>query len=309
MKRFTISLFLVITGALLLRSSAAVPERAEMKLRDKWLARHFDAGAATVPFSFAYGGRASGDLLPSWKATRAKSKPGGAPRTLTWTDPATGLRVCAEIKAFADLPAVEWVLRFENQGRGDTPILERILPLDVAFAARSQDKAVIHHSVGEKNTGQSFAPVEDVLAPGGSQPLVFAPVGGRSSDGCMPFFNLALPDGGVAMAVGWSGQWEARFQRSARGELNVGAGQQLIHCKLRPGESIRTPRMLLVFWRGAEPLRGNNLLRQVLMTHYMPRRNGELVLSPICASVNWAAPDGSYEEPHVSVMQPLARPS
>ena len=307
MKRFTISLFLVITGAVLIRSSAAVPERAEMKLRDKWLARHFDAGAATVPFSFAYGGRASGELLPSWKATRAKSKPGGAPRTLTWTDPATGLRVCAEIKAFADLPAVEWVLRFVNEGQQDTPILERILPLDVAFAARAQDKAVIHHSVGEKNTGQSFAPVEDVLAPGGSQPLVFAPVGGRSSDGCMPFFNLALPDGGVAMAVGWSGQWEARFQRSARGELNAGAGQQLIHCKLRPGESIRTPRMLLVFWRGAEPLRGNNLLRQVLMTHYMPRRNGELVLSPICASVNWAAPDGSYEEPHVSVMQPLAR--
>ena len=307
MKRFTISLFLVITGAFVLRSSAAVPERAEMKLRDKWLARHFDAGAATVPFSFAYGGRASGDLLPSWKATRAKAKSGGAPRTLTWTDPATGLRVCAEVKAFADLPAVEWVLRFENEGQQDTPILERILPLDLAFAARAQDKVVIHHSVGEKNTGQSFAPVEDVLAPGGSQPLVFAPVGGRSSDGCMPFFNLALPDGGVAMAVGWSGQWEARFQRSARGELNVGAGQQLIHCKLRPGESIRTPRMLLVFWRGNEPLRGNNLLRQVLMTHYMPRRNGELVLSPICASVNWAAPDGSYEEPHVSVMQPLAR--
>ena len=43
------------------------------------------------------------------------------------------------------------------------------------------------------------------------------------------------------------------------------------------------------------------------MAHYLPRRNGELVLSPICGSVNWAAPDGSYEEPHISVMRPLAR--
>ena len=80
-----------------------------------------------------------------------------------------------------------------------------------------------------------------------------------------------------------------------------------MHCTLHPGESIRTPRILLVFWQGSDPIRGNNLFRQVLMVHYLPRRNGELVLSPICASVNWTAPDGSYEEPHVSVMQPLAK--
>jgi alpha-galactosidase len=161
--------------------------------------------------------------------------------------------------------------------------------------------------VGEKNSGQSFAPVEDVLAPGSSQELVFAPIGGRSSDGQMPFFNLAGQDGGVAMAVGWSGQWEARFHRSARGALAAQAGQQLVHCKLHPGESIRTPRILLVFWAGSEPIRGNNLFRQVLIAHYLPRRNGDLVLSPICASVNWTAPDGSYEEPHVTAMQPLAQ--
>ena len=307
MNRIAISLITVLAGGLLFRSSAALPESAEMRLRDKWLGRHFDAKAAAVPFSFTYGGRASGELLPTWKAERAKAKPGGALQTLTWTDPATGLRVRAEVKAFADLPAVEWVLRLENQGQQDTPMLERILPLDVAFAAKAQEKAVIHYSIGEKNTGQSFAPVEEVLVPGSPQPLVFAPVGGRSSDGFMPFFNLALPEGGVALAVGWSGQWEASFQRPAQGELMAKAGQQLVRCKLHPGESIRTPRILLVFWRGSEPLRGNNLLRQVLMTHYMPRRNGELVLSPICASVNWTAPDGSYEEPHVSVMQPLAR--
>ena len=149
--------------------------------------------------------------------------------------------------------------------------------------------------------------MEEVLAPGSSQELVFAPIGGRSSDGQMPFFNLAGQDGGVAMAVGWSGQWEARFHRSARGALAAQAGQQLVHCKLHPGESIRTPRILLVFWAGSEPIRGNNLFRQVLMAYYLPRRNGDLVFSPICASVNWTALDGSYEEPHVSVMQPLAQ--
>lgn len=307
MKQSAVILIGIVAGGLLFRASAALPARAEMKVRDKWLARHVDGKTAALPFSFTYGGRASRELLPTWELKRAKVKPGGGPRMLTWTDPVTGLCVRAEIKSYADLPAVEWVLRIENQGGRDTPLLEHVLPLEVALEATAQEKAVIHHSLGEKNNGQSFAPVEEVLAASSSQPLVFAPIGGRSSDGHMPFFNLALPGGGVALAIGWSGQWEARFQRLADGALQAGAGQQLIHCKLQPGESIRTPRILLVFWQGGEPLRGNNLLRQTLMTHYMPRRNGELVMSPICASVNWTAPDGSYEEPHVSVMQPLAR--
>jgi len=306
-KTLAATLIIVIAGCLALRSSAALPDREELKGRDKWLARQFDSKTAAVPFSFTYGGRASGELLPAWKVERAKAKPGGVPRTLTWADPVTGLRVCAEVRAFADLPAIEWVLHFENQSRQDTLMLERILPLHVSFEAEAQEKVVVHHSMCDKNSGKGFAPVEDVLAAGSSQPLIFAPTGGRSSDGHMPFFNLALSDSGVALAIGWSGQWEARFQRPARGELKAEAGQQLVHCRLHPGEAIRTPRILLVFWKGGEPLRGNNLLRQVLMAHYLPRRNGELVLSPICASVNWAAPDGSYEAPHVSVMEPLAR--
>jgi alpha-galactosidase len=307
MNRIAASLITLLVSNLLARCSAAVPEHAELKARDKWVARHFDDKNAPLPFSFTCGGQSSRELLAAWKAPRTKAKPGKAARTLTWADPATGLCVRAELKVFADLPAVEWVLYFENRGQQDTPMLERVLPLDAAFEAKAREKVTIHHSLGEKNNGQSFAPVEDVLPPGTAQPLVFAPSGGRSSDGHMPFFNLARPKTGVALAIGWSGQWEASFRRSTQGDLTTQAGQQLIHCKLHPGESIRTPRILLVFWRGDEPIRGNNLLRQALMAHYMPRRNGELVLSPICASVNWTAPDGSYEAPHTSVMPPLAR--
>ena len=307
--RLTASLTAVITASFVLQSFAAPPTSTELKLQRQWVAQHFDAKAGGLLFSFTYGGRAATELLPTWKLERtsAKRQTGRTQRTLICADPATGLRVRCDLTEYDGFPAVEWVLHFENRGTQNTPILERILPLDAEFKTSSQANVVVHHSVGEKNSGQSFAPVEDVLAPESSRELVFAPIGGRSSDGQMPFFNLAGQDGGVVMAVGWSGQWEARFHRSARGALAAQAGQQLVHCTLHPGESIRTPRILLVFWTGSEPIRGNNIFRQVLMAHYLPRRNGELVLSPICASVNWTAPDGSYEEPHVSVMQPLAR--
>jgi alpha-galactosidase len=63
---------------------------------------------------------------------------------------------------------------------------------------------------------------------------------------------------------------------------------------------------LFVFWEGREAIRGNNLFRQVIMAHYMPHREGALVLPPICASVSWADEDGNYEKPHVAAMKPFA---
>ena len=131
-------------------------------------------------------------MLSSWKLEReqAKPRPGRAQWTVTYTDPATGLLVRCDLTEYNDFPAVEWVLHIENRGSQDSPILERILPLDAEFKTAGQANVVVHHSVGEKNSWQSFAPVEDILAPG-SKELVFAPIGGRSSDGQMPFFNLA----------------------------------------------------------------------------------------------------------------------
>jgi len=307
--KLALGLLALLPAGVFLQSHAAPPTSTELKLRRNWTARHFDGKVTALPFSFTCGGRPAAELLPSWKLERqtAKPQPARIQRTITCADPATGLRVRCDVTEYTDFPAVEWVLHFENRGAQDSPILDKILPLATEFKTVAQSNFVVHHSLGDRNSAQSFAPVEDVLTPRSTNDLVFAPIGGRSSDGVMPFFNLAWPEGGVALAIGWSGQWESHFRRSPRGALAAQAGQQLIHCKLHPGESIRTPRILLVFWHGDEPIRGNNLLRQVLMTHYLPRRNGDLVLSPICASVNWAAPDGSYEEPHISVIQPLAR--
>ena len=197
----------LLPATLLLQSAAAAPTPAELKLGRNWAAQHFDGKAAAFPFTFTYGGRPAAELLPSWKLERQRAtpQPGCTQRTLTCTDQATGLRVRCDVTEYEDFPAVEWVLHLENGGTQDTPILEKVLPLAVELKARADANVVVHHSVGEKNSAQSFAPVEDVLAPHGTNELVFAPIGGRSSDGCMPFFNLASPEGGAALAVGWHG--------------------------------------------------------------------------------------------------------
>jgi len=296
---------LLLVQAVMVATAAAglavVPGREEMAQARRLVARlHREPG-----FSFTYGGRPSGELLAGWKKS-ARSRSLDRHRqghTVTYTDPRTGLAVSLEAVEYRDFPAVEWLLNVKNGGTRDTPILERLLPLDLVVPAAPGGAVTLEHALGDSNSVESFAPREEALAPGAE--LVLAPNGGRSSDGHLPFFNLHHPGGGLVAAVGWSGQWEARFARTKEG-VRLQAGMQLTHLRLHPGEAIRTPRVLLLGWQGDEPLRGTNLLRQLLLAHYLPRRQGELVLPPICASTSEVDPDGSYEGPHLRVMPILA---
>ena len=57
----------------------------------------------------------------------------------------------------------------------------------------------LYHADGSTAVISDFRPLETVLQRGNK--LRFAPQGGRSSDGVMPFFNLALPGGNGAVVA------------------------------------------------------------------------------------------------------------
>jgi alpha-galactosidase len=290
-------------------NAAVVAKPAEIQRRNAWIQERLLDEKPRVPFSFLYDGKKSDELLAVWrkKATAKRIDDVRTQHTVTWTDPKTTLEIRCVAVQYADYPAIDWVLALSNTGAKDTPIIEQIRPLDLQIESRGMAGFAIHHSLGDSNSGRSFAAVDDVLTSAKPGPVVLAPGGGRSSDPHMPYFNVDWQTGGIAAAVGWSGQWDAAFAVDPNGDLRFRAGQQLTHLKLHPGETIRTPRILLVFWDGSAAIRGNNLLRRLMMAHYMPRRGGKLVLPPICAAVNWADADGNYERPHVAAAKPLAR--
>lgn len=300
---FSASLPGLLAATVALGMTASEQERAAAR---SWVETHLLARNAEPPFTLtcadkpfaAIHGNAS---LQHGSRTLADHR---TEHTLTWTDPTTHLEVRCVATVFADYPAVEWLLHLRNVGTQTSPIIQGIQPLDTELMPAGST-CTLHYSMGDSNSADSFAPREKTFAAGDAAPFTLAPNGGRSSDPFLPFFNLAGADGGTAIAIGWSGQWEARFERSS-GNLRVRAGQQLTHLSLQPGETIRTPRILLVFWQGQQPLRGSNLLRSVLIDHYLPRREGKPVWPPICSSVNWTAPDGTYEGPHMEVIRPLA---
>ncbi|MBM3474540.1 MAG: hypothetical protein FJX75_14850 [Armatimonadetes bacterium] len=250
--------------------------------------------AVAPPFPFVYDGRHSDELLAGWRFTeeirdmtqfapsanwdrvpdfRPDSR-GSRRRTQTYTDPATGLELRCAIVEYADFPVVEWTLHFRNTGSADAPILQDIQALDTRFG-RPTDGFVLHHNVGSPCQPNDYEPLTTPLAPDAQFRLSAA--GGRPTNSDLCYFSLDSGSEGEIIALGWPGQWAAQFTRDGSEAVRVTAGQELTHFRLHPGEEVRTPLVALQFWQGGDAVRAQNLWRQWMIAHNLPRPGGKPV--------------------------------
>jgi len=261
--------------------------------RDAWLAAMQERQPARVrlgeipagpvqpgpPFSLLCDGVPAWTRPDEWDLASEPDAPGPERtlRRLAWSHRASGLRCRLDVTVYDRFPALDWVLHIDNTGRGESPLLESILPLDAVFPHGSNETLRLHHANGSLCQMDDFLPQTTELRPGTRKRL--APAGGRSSNGVLPFVNLQHNGGGVVLGIGWSGQWAASFDRSGS-DVRVAAGMERTRLRLHPGESIRTPRILALFWDGPDPEAGQNALRRFLLAHVLPRLEGKLVLPP-----------------------------
>lgn len=238
-------------------------------------------------FSFRYGGVPSSQFLTNWARQVRFTKPDAqrTQREVVYLDPATGLEIRLEATEFSDFPAVEWVVHFKNAAATNSPLLESIQALDTALPVPHAGATVLHWAKGAVASFDDFAPQEFSLKSGAR--LRLQPGGGRSASQVLPFFNIEGAAGGVVAAIGWSGEWAAEFSGGAHGTPVMKAGLARTHLVLHPGESIRTPRMLLLFYEG-DQWRGQNLLRQFILAHHRPKPAGKPMIAPITCG-NWGA--------------------
>jgi alpha-galactosidase len=282
---------LLLLAVVLGGSGPAIGQTAQGSLAEQFPSVIAKA-VTTVPFSFVYDGKPSRELLPGWEQKQVKQTLSGnrERRVVTYRDPHTGLEIIDEITVYKSLQAVDWVLRLRNTGSGDTPIIENLRALDLGFDASGSDDILLHQASGSamNHLLEDFLPVEDKVAPGGAFTLVhYEMKDGEHVGGELPYFDVQWQDGGVIGAIGWSGQWEVQVSRSSGRELSLQAGQQGIHLKLHPMESIRTPSILLVQWDGKDRVLGHNQLRRLLVAHYLPRTGGQVAMPPVAATTGY----------------------
>ena len=244
--------------------------------------------------SFTYGGQSSDRCMPQWPL-RKEDPPAGdgfRVRRLIWSDPVTGLEVLAEFKEYTQFPVAEWVVWFRNAGAEDTLILEDIRSLDVLLPACG---GFLNYHTGDRRTADSYEPHRVPLTFDADR--TFAPDGGRPTNGAFPYYNVEFPGqrGGAIVAIGWPGQWFAHFTGEID-QIRLVGGQERTRFKLRPGEVIRTPLSVLMFWRG-DRVRAQNLWRRWMLAHNTPHLDGK-VPSPIlsCSDFPFTGKVGEDDE-------------
>ncbi len=226
------------------------------------------------PFSFTVGGKHCDEVLPDWYKGREaqKEQDGRAVTVDRWSDPASGLRLTMEAVRYPDFAAIDWVLRFENVGQTDTRLIADVLPLDMTWPNESPH-CLVHRAAGGTPDPKQFESTVDAVGGSGGASVPLGSGAGRSSTQHLPFFKVELANASYVVAVGWSGTWRAGVEAPARQDVHVWAGQAATRFVLRPGESVRTPRILILRNPG-DTLEANAAFRQLIYKWYAARRSG-----------------------------------
>ncbi|MFR5870432.1 MAG: alpha-galactosidase [Alistipes sp.] len=256
-------------------ASVAVPQ-SQIDACRAWVDRQFAVGGP-LPFSFVYDGKSSGEFLSGCKL-KVKTGSADAARkreVRTYTDPASGLEVRCEIVRYADYPAVEWVVYFKNNGRTKTGILENLLPLDVPFGLDGKDDVYLNYNEGGHSGAKDFQPNRMKL---GRQEAKEVGAFWYGFDGREPAVlqcgvERRNPGRDDRRRLAW--QWKASFDRKADTTLNVRIGQIKTRLYLEPGEEIRTPLVVVMFWNGTRDA-AQNMWRGWMYDHNLPRPGGRL---------------------------------
>jgi alpha-galactosidase len=249
-------------------------------------------GTETEPFSFVYDGKSSREILPAWERKQETRMLSGNRelRVTTYRDRRTGLVITDQLTRYKNFHAVEWVLRFTNTGSKDTPIIEELNALDLGIDPPGMGGILVHSVNNSLHWAnplvQDFVPSEERVSPGAAVGMVHYEMKGEDpvDGGQLPYFDLQWQEGGLIGAVGWTGQWAIQINRDTGRKLTLHAGQQDTHFKLHPGESVRTPSILLVEWSGRDRASGHNQLRRLMVAHYLPRIDGQVAMPPVAAT-------------------------
>lgn len=213
-----------------------------------------------------------------------------------------GLRI--ETQAYPDQAATEWQFRLRAPEADGSPLYENLKSADFEVAFPPDVQVRVHWSKGSHSEPSDFEPKTNPLVVGENFSL--ESFGGRSSDGVMPYFNLAGEGGGLIVAIGWTGDWKASFELQANGRVRVTAGLKRTRFRLAPREEVRLPSILAMNYSG-DWIDGQNQFRRLMLAHFTPNNHPPMTLMPVQAGVHGIFPfNGTSEEKLVQLAADVA---
>ncbi|MFI5193762.1 MAG: glycoside hydrolase family 36 protein [Chitinophagales bacterium] len=298
----TISLRSVLICLLLLRLTGPLSAQAGDRMEgpvdvESWITGSFARGNIP-PFSFTYDGKPSDGFIKRWNYRAEKLVTGDSMEVkyrYTYTDRKTRLEASCEVTGYKGFQAVEWMLTFKNASEQRSGVLENVNAMDYSLTQTRDGISILHYALGSDARRSDFQPVTANLEHGAD--IYMTPAGGRSSNTtAFPFFNLEMPGKrGIVVGIGWTGTWYARIRQMANQSVALHSGMKNIKLFLYPQESIRTPRICMLFWQAEDWITGNNHFRRFILAHHSRMIKGKFAEYPLSAGFQAAGPSPCNE--------------
>lgn len=246
-------------------------------------------------FSFEYDGVPFADFIGDWEKTveTTEDDNGNSVYTLTY-ESGDGVKAWADITLLADSAAVDYVCYFENTASSASKVISNIQALDSFVEGQGM---TLTYPNGSVMTEQDFERRDNDFSE--ETTVTLTNMGGRSSSGTMPYFDLVHENGGVITCIGWTGQWECTMTKAEDG-VGIKAGMEETNISLYANESMRTPSMVLMFYT-CDQDEGHNAFRQMILNHYSPLDDNGEPVKELCIFTNaWG---GSGVDPIISKLE------
>lgn len=232
---------------------------------------------------FTYGNVQADEIFARSKYSISKSTDaqGWRVKEAKFTDPNTSVEYTIEGRIAPEYPVVEWTCYIENKSNDTTAIFNNILAADlpIEFEGETNADYTFRYSLGSHDGFDDFA-LKDSIVTANNGNIYFSARAGWASYNCLPFFNIHRGgNSGVIASVGWAGQWKADFKTEGN-TLHIDAGLEKTNLRLYPGEKIRTPLMMMLFWNG-EIVDAHNILRRYIVKYSSPKPSGKDLEVPI----------------------------
>jgi|GEM_PF-516362 len=216
--------------------------------------------------SFNYNGSAAN--LNAWTKTEsgaAITPDANWTRTVTYTKDSVDLAITVSFNK--EHASLEWVGNWTYSGSNASNRIANVRMLSAAFPITNATMTTANQ--GGRNSIFDYQPYSVDLAQKGSYSM--ANTGGRSSQGAWPYFDLTSDQNtyGIMGAIGWTGNWSFAFTHNADNTVKVSAGMQTTDYQMVKGESLRTPSIVIQFFKGTQD-DGHNAWRQLVLDAYTP---------------------------------------
>ncbi len=185
-------------------------------------------------------------------------------------------------RSYPEYSATEWQLRLRHVPGGPDHLFEDVESASFNVRFSHREAIVLHWGRGSQAVSSDFEPKRSPLKTGAT--IQFESYGGRSSDSVLPYFNISDGTTGIIVAIGWSGDWRARFVATPNG-VRVTAGLRRMRFRLQPGETVRLPSVLVMVYAGTW-IDGQNQFRRLMLSRFTPRHYPPMKLMPVAASVH-----------------------